>query len=527
MNLTKQQIKQIQHVATKVLSFDINDYTKFETISITTAKNNQETKDALITLKQISEFNNEIKNPKDIWDSFLKLFNKYDANTLGTQTSSLIISIKNSNNNSIPTDLKEFCKTFTLTQHNEPNDSGIHTQSISQTQSSTTINTQPSESNETNYPWLTALTSSLKQLIQNNNQEQNTSINHRINSIIHQSITPSAKEEHYIELTNLVDRYTCSDNQEKINESYTSNNIFPKIINKNNFPPPMFRADKEYCTNYDNLIRDFQTKIWALQLKHIKEKKEKQTESINAKLELIKQFDNNHESRYTTISNESIKKYENNLKNSMEKINKIIADNHKTPNNTDNNTYSTQNNNSTNYEKRNDNISHNYNYNNKYKNKFNNNNYNNKYNNNFNIKYNSKYNNHYNRNYNTNSNYNGNENYNSKYNHNYNGNYNRNYNHNYNDNYNRNNNNNYNSSYNSNYNNNYNSNYNNNYKNNDNNNTIKNNDIYKQNNYNNNSTNNFNKHNNNNYTNQYKPMTQSTLPHNLNNRLDFNTRYQV
>ena len=152
----------------------------------------------------------------------------------------------------------------------------------------------------------------------------NSDMQSQIKLFMLNSLPKSAKDEHYQELEKMINQKIIYTNSLTINKAYFTNKILQKTINKSNFPSPYMANDPDFVDRFDKLINNFQVQIQELNISFLEEKLNKLTESINLKLEFIKQVDHDATDKCNSLESFLKDKHNASLKKSMEKINRKI-----------------------------------------------------------------------------------------------------------------------------------------------------------------------------------------------------------
>jgi len=322
-----------------------NNYDKFDTNSFITSL--KKSKNAEF-VDQIEKYlNNEKLSVQTLAKFIHHVFTQFDPNKIGFYAFQLIYDIKNNKNIQFVkhcNDLIEFCNNFIL-----PVDftNSVHVNDTQNDIISSTISYSLTNSNNLNnifnLPTSTAkdsnssninqtelkntiteiLKTSLNDMINQNNSHQNQTIDSRINCLI----TNEIKLSHYDDLNKLIKKERQRLNNETITKGYIDNQIYPKILSDFSFPPPLFKHDKSYITDYNKLLNNFRNQIPNLNLDFIRKDLNDIQSKIKTKLDVIKSFDNEASNKYDTMFKDMENKFKEEFKTAYEKINNIIAKN--------------------------------------------------------------------------------------------------------------------------------------------------------------------------------------------------------
>ncbi|CAF0982994.1 unnamed protein product [Brachionus calyciflorus] len=142
------------------------------------------------------------------------------------------------------------------------------------------------------------------------------------------------KDKYYNDLESNIVKTQRFKNQKTINCSYLENDIFPKILDNSNFPPPMYSDDINFRSKfYNELIINFKKDILKFNITHINN----ELENLNKNKLIVGFFldiDHDVDQKIDILKTKIKEKHDPFLKKGIEKINRLISN--KEPKNIEN-----------------------------------------------------------------------------------------------------------------------------------------------------------------------------------------------
>ena len=167
--------------------------------------------------------------------------------------------------------------------------------------------------------------SEISQILKQFRSNLQSDFDDKLKSYIQNSMSKSAKDEHYQELQSYIKRVTILDNSLTIHKMYKDNKVYQKSINSCLFPKPWKTEDPIYVNEFNKLILCFQQQIQDFNIRHIEEQLTEINISIDAKLEMIKSFDINALDKFKALRSQTINLLKHDQDKSVEKCNRLIT----------------------------------------------------------------------------------------------------------------------------------------------------------------------------------------------------------
>lgn len=179
----------------------------------------------------------------------------------------------------------------------------------------------------------TLLLNFMKQIsskIESNYDNRDKSLLEKMSLLLNQhkkQTTPTEiKDKYYGELEKKIDKFQRLSNQLTINSSYFSNDIFPKILNNDYFPPPLYRDNDLYKEKYYNqLIFGFKKDILIFNTEYINQQLSQLMSKNQFIIDKLDEIDDNVTDKIDVLKSKIKAKYDSDLKNGMEKVNRLIT----------------------------------------------------------------------------------------------------------------------------------------------------------------------------------------------------------
>ncbi|CAF1087706.1 unnamed protein product [Brachionus calyciflorus] len=326
--------------------------------------------------QEYSEINSELINLNDneqisekhIPKLLLKIFKTFDPQTLGHQAANIIFDIKRLKKDiefmkyDVNNELLNHCEAINLSQdHIKCNQFINYQTNFINYNSNNLLNTNlndpllhstPNVIPDTqNNPILqndlldqSSITNTLNQFLKEISAKIDFTTNERDQMLLQkmtkmlsdhkkQTTPTEIKDKYYNELKINIEKYQKFENQKTINSSYLENNIFPKVLNDLNFPPPMYPDDVNFKEKfYNELIFSFKKQILNFNLIHISNELDKLDEKNKAIIDTLNEVDNDVFEKVEILKSKIKNRTDAELKNGIEKINRILSENQSSDN---------------------------------------------------------------------------------------------------------------------------------------------------------------------------------------------------